>query len=70
MQHRMCIVCSKAETEGRACGTIGTERVLVVLDPSPVRARAGRGAPRGTRGRAPRTEGEEEQDAKENYDLM
>ena len=65
MQHRMCIVGSKAKTEGSSL-TIGTERVLQFWTRHLSGTRAGRGAPRGTRGRAPRTEGEEAQDAKEN----
>ena len=42
MQHRMCIAGSKAKTEGRAFEATGTDRVLMALDPSPVRQ--GRGA--------------------------
>ena len=34
-------------------------REVMVLDPAPVGARAGRGTPRGTQGRAERTEGED-----------
>ena len=67
MQHRMCIVGSKAKTEGSSLRDYWYRASLDSSGPVTCQGtRAGRGAPRGTRGRAPRTEGEEAQDAKEN----